>query len=73
MQGEKVVAAEFLSRFNDRFYGQGLILNVPFSDVSEFTAIDGLQLVPDDYKHFAMALLCDHEAARAMWHSDSLF
>ena len=30
MQGEKVVAAETVSKFNDRFFGQWLMLHVPF-------------------------------------------
>ena len=30
MQAEKIVAAQTLSRFNDKFFGQWLMLNVPF-------------------------------------------
>ncbi|MCR9130895.1 MAG: hypothetical protein NXI12_15425, partial [Alphaproteobacteria bacterium] len=71
MQGEKVVAADMLSHFNDRFYGQWLMLRVPFEDPSDFLLPAELAAkVPACYKYFAMALLCRHPTAAAFWQDD---
>ena len=72
MQGEKIVAAETLSRLNDKFFGQWLMLNVPFNEPSDFYShcADQLKLVPEQHENFAMALLCTHPIAVAMWHDD---
>lgn len=73
MQGEKAVAANMLSRLNDRFYGQWLMLHVPFEDPEEFfkprAVKEKLKLVPAQHRNFAMAMLCRHPVARAMWES----
>eukprot|EP00438_Fugacium_kawagutii_P000653 Skav222305 [mRNA] locus=scaffold1249:3867:8406:+ [translate_table: standard] len=73
MYGEKIVAANMLSRLNDRFYGQWLMLHVPFKDPKEF--YDGrvvkqkLTLVPEAHRYFAMVMRCRHQVARDMWES----
>ena len=36
MEGQKLVAAECLSRLNDNFYGQWLMLHVPFKRPEDF-------------------------------------
>ena len=36
MQGESVLAADMLSRLNDLFYGQWLVLHVPFENINDF-------------------------------------
>lgn len=71
MAGEKVVAADMLSRYNDRFYGQWLMLNVPFKSPKDFIrpVKSQLALVPAEHRNFAMALLCEHAVARATWHN----
>ena len=73
MQAEKIVAAQTLSRFNDKFFGQWLMLNVPFEKPADFyePLADQLKLVPKEHENYAMALLSDHPLAVAMWHSDA--
>jgi hypothetical protein len=66
MQGEKVVAAEMVSRFNDRFHGQWLMLFVPFRRVTDFDHAS-LEMLPQQHRQFGRAMLCPHPAARAMW------
>ena len=73
MAGEKVVAADMVSRLNDKFYGQWLMLHVPFTDPAWFfenpEVRDKLQLIPEEHKFFAMAVLCPHPVAQAVWQS----
>ena len=73
MTGEKVVAADMVSRLNDKFYGQWLMLHVPFTDPLWFSenleARDQLTLIPEEHKFFAMAVLCPHPVAQAVWQS----
>lgn len=69
MCGEKVVAAECLSRLNDKSFGQWLMLFVPFKNPLEFVNNDMLNLVPDTFRYFTMAMHCPHDIARAMCHS----
>ncbi|CAK8987418.1 unnamed protein product, partial [Durusdinium trenchii] len=73
VQGEKVVAAECLSKFNDLFFGQWLMLHVPFTDPRDFVVPVAAQLakVPEEHRCFAMAMLCEHPIALAMWHSEA--
>eukprot|EP00971_Amphidinium_carterae_P325537 6455862-Amphidinium_carterae.1 len=72
VQGEAVVAAEsaaeMLSRLNDLFYGQWLVLHVPFVMIKDFETVcsKGLDLVPKEHKNFAMAILNTHEVARQL-------
>ena len=73
MAGEKVVAADMVSRLNDKFYGQWLMLHVPFKDPVWFfknpAVREQLKLIPEEHKYFAMARLCPHPAAQAVWQS----
>jgi hypothetical protein len=58
MRGEVMVAARCNSRFNDAYYGQWLLLNVPFRNVEndlQLAYVD--KLVPEGYRLFAKALL----------------
>ena len=50
MRGEKVVAAEMLSRMNDKFFGQWLMLHVPFHRAAEFLDDAVMELAPADMK-----------------------
>ena len=68
MQGEKVVAAETLSRFNDRYYGQWLLLHVPFVELRDFQ-VPEVARVPDSYKYLTMALYSSNEDARNYWNN----
>ncbi|CAJ1393690.1 unnamed protein product, partial [Effrenium voratum] len=56
-QGEKVVAAEMLSRLSDRHYGQRLVLFKPFRRLSDFVNEAQLAKVPQQHRYLAMALL----------------
>ena len=69
MYGEKVVAAETLSKLNDRYYGQWLVLNVPFTTLEDLYDEQTLARVPYQYRYLAMALRCEHSVARSMWTS----
>ena len=64
MQAEICVAAETLSRFNDKFYGQWLMLHVPFESRTEFLdkAVD--DLVPRSHRYMGMFLQCKHPVAK---------
>jgi hypothetical protein len=55
LRGEKMVAALYLSRFSDRFYGQWLLMNVPFRSMDDLWR-DEASLVPTEYRLFALAL-----------------
>ena len=61
--GEKIIAAEMVSVFNDRYFGQWLLLNVPFRSADQFLAKDILQKVPLRYRLFA----CARRAAPDFW------
>ena len=54
--GEKIVAAEMVSIFNDRYSGQWLLLNRPFRRAAEFLYPDILAVVPERFQMFACAL-----------------
>jgi hypothetical protein len=56
-----------LSRMNDKFYGQWLVLHVPFVKLSDFLLpVDMLGRIPVQYKYFTMALRRTHPVARRM-------
>ena len=67
VHGEKIVAAHMLSRLNDKFHGQWLMLHVPFNTASEFFDEDILRRVPPEYRYLTMALNCEHPIAQCMW------
>lgn len=73
MAGEKVVAADMVSRLNDKFYGQWLMLHVPFTDPEWFfqnpAVTNELALIPKEHRYFGMAVLCPHPVAQAVWQS----
>lgn len=53
--GEVMVAAMYLSRYNDRYYGQWILMNTSFRCLRQLSHSD-LQLVPDHLYYQAMAL-----------------
>ena len=67
-RGEKLVAAGMHSMSNDRYYGQWLVLNVPFRLLEDFlsTETDIVEKVPVHYRHFAIAL----RRAPSFWGDD---
>ena len=69
--GEKIIAVDMLSRLNDRFYGQWLLLHVPFKSRYDFADEGVLGKVPPEYRYLAMALSCPHPIARSHWYDDA--
>ena len=55
-QGEVAVAASYLTRYSDRFYGQWVLMNVPFRSLKDFL-LPELDLVADHLYYQTMALL----------------
>ena len=56
-RGQIAVAVQYVWRLNDAFYGQWLLMNVPFRDVQEFHFPEIEKCVPKRYRNFAAALL----------------
>ena len=56
-RGQIAVAVQYVWRLNDAFYGQWLLMNVPFRDVQEFHFPEIENRVPKRYRNFAAALL----------------
>ena len=65
--GEKAVACEVLSRLNDKWCGQWLMMNVPFRDSKVFHTGNKLDLIPPAHKYMAMCLICEHPKAVRVW------
>eukprot|EP00434_Breviolum_minutum_P045362 symbB.v1.2.040649.t1/scaffold7408.1/size11443/1 len=63
--GEKVVAAEVVSIFNDKYFGQWLMLNVPFRAAKDLLDAKVMEQVPPRYQMFA----CAWKAAPHHWNS----
>jgi hypothetical protein len=57
MQGEQVVAAEFLWRLNDQYYGQWCMMNIPFRSLKKFSIKNVSEKVPIRYRWLATALV----------------
>ncbi len=72
MRGEQIVACHMLSRRNDRYFGQWLVLNVPFRKISELLQPDAVALVPEEDRYMAMCLASEHPRARLFWNTDVL-
>ena len=53
VQGEKLVACEVLSIFNDRWFGQWLALRRPFRDLGKLMCSEVAAKVPPHYLHLA--------------------
>ena len=56
LQGEIMIAVITHSRFSDNFFGQWTLLRVPFRAVQDLWRPE-VDLVPEGYRHFALALL----------------
>eukprot|EP00973_Karenia_brevis_P027106 3739702-Karenia_brevis.AAC.2 len=70
MQGEKIIACVMRSRFTNVWYGQWLLLNVPWRRVEDFD-YPALTRVPPEYRNMARVIQCPHAAARHMFSSTS--
>ena len=58
--GEVALAALYLSRYNDRYYGQWVLMNVPFRSLEDLKP-EGLDKVPDHLYYQTMAFLLRRE------------
>ncbi len=72
MNGEKVVAYAMGSRLRDKFYGQWLVLHVPFRDPTELLQIPNLANVPTTDKYLAACLASQHPVAVATWNNQAM-
>ena len=54
-EGDVALAAMFLSRYNDKFYGQWVLMNVPFRDFDAEMQKPELALVPEHLYYQALA------------------
>ncbi|CAE7199337.1 pif1 [Symbiodinium natans] len=66
-KGEKVIAAETVRIFNDKYFGQWLALNLPFRDLGDLLDVQILGRVPEHYVLHACAL----KRAGGRWADDA--
>jgi len=67
VHGEKLVCCEMRSRASDEFYGQWLVLHVPFQSMADFLQQEIDERVPSEHRCFAMAMRCQHPIALTHW------
>ncbi|CAJ1386814.1 unnamed protein product, partial [Effrenium voratum] len=70
-QGEKVVACGVGSRLRDKFYGQRLLLNVPFRTRSALLLPEVAERVPPADRWLATCVFCPQAEARQVWDSEA--
>eukprot|EP00973_Karenia_brevis_P046357 6428232-Karenia_brevis.AAC.1 len=71
-RGEKAVACLMHSRLSDTFYGQWLLLHIPWRHVSDFEH-DKVKLVPVEHRNLARLMMCPHpDTARFKSDTDAL-
>jgi hypothetical protein len=56
VSGEKIVAVEYSSKLNDRYFGQWLTMNHPFARLEDLLVPEILQRIPAKHKYLACAL-----------------
>eukprot|EP00438_Fugacium_kawagutii_P012731 Skav203736 [mRNA] locus=scaffold68:197214:199967:+ [translate_table: standard] len=62
MEGQQVVAAEFLWRLNDHYYGQWCMMHIPFRSMDVFKVKRVEDLVPLRYRWLATAVVLRDDA-----------
>ena len=67
---EKILAASTHSRMSGTFYGQWLVLHVPFHSPLDLIGEELLRKVPVAHHCFTAAMYCEHRVAVAMWTND---
>ena len=70
-QGEKAVACGVGSRLRDKFYGQWLLLNVPFRTRSTLLLPEIAERVPPTDRWLATCVVCPQAEARQVWDSEA--
>ena len=71
MAGGKIIAAELVSPFSDKFFGQWLMLNKPFRKAEDLLVPEILEKVPDRYKFFSRTYCPCCEPRQAWWTATS--
>ena len=71
VKGECLVAADVTRWTQDRFFGQWLMLHVPFKKPKDLLPRKVRKKVPAHLKYLACALHCEHPAAKAVWDSEA--
>ena len=66
LRGDILLSPIMYSRANDKFYGQWLVLNVPFKHLEELW-LDRAALVPAAYKYLTLCVL--HRSLDLMNHT----
>ena len=66
-----MVAAQTLSVYSDKFFGQWLMMHVPFLRAEDFMLNEIRDLVPAQRNYFSVAMCCEHPAATSVWSSDA--
>ena len=66
MQGEKSVCCYMRSRLNDLYYGQWMVMHVPFRCIKDLIPKD-IEAVPSVHRNLAIAVCSRHPVAQAMW------
>jgi hypothetical protein len=54
-QGQVMVSLSFVSRYNDKYFGQWLLMHQPFRSLEDVWH-DDVNMVPEEYRNFALAL-----------------
>ena len=70
MRGEQVVAADMHSRASDTFYGQWMMLHVPFRNPDDLLNRDITRRVPKHLQFLANALFSNNPVAQKFWRND---
>lgn len=70
--GEKIVACAMGSRLRDKYFGQWLMLHVPFKEPREFMEAPGVNKAPQTDRYLAACLACSHPVATAQWNNPAL-
>lgn len=76
MQGEQIVAADYLWRLNDGYYGQWCMMNLPFRALDGFRLTEVQDKVPVRYRWLATAVVLTDDprlppALRGYWRDPS--
>ena len=66
MHGEVMTASIYLSRYTDKYYGQWVLMEIPFRNLDDLWKRE-LELVPQHLRHQTLALL--HKPER--WKSEA--
>ena len=70
MQGEQIVAADMHSRASDTFYGQWMMIHVPFRNPDDLINRDIMRCVPKHLQFLANVLFGNNPVAGKFWRNE---